>query len=463
MKENAFRQALDECLERIRGGDSLEECLAAHPEQAPQLGPFLRSASILWNIRPQQPAATSITEARNRLLARVAEGSRGKEAVMRGVFRYGHTALAVAALFVTSLGLVAAAGTGMLPGGGSNTVTFNARVVSTSPSLFFVQREDDQSYVYLRFNDGTRFEDAAGTAIAGSAIARNGRVGVEATSPTSGRIFDTQMVRLVGAAPTPAPTPGPTTAPAAEPTPEPTKPPEAEPTVKPTQAPEATTKPTEAPKTLSDFFGTVVAVGESHLVVATDTGNVLVHTSAETQYPNGFPFVGVKVGVLGYKNADGSYDAVKVIVKVMEFSGVVKAINGSDLTVFSSGVNQTVHTDGHTNFPTGHPVVNDEVFVRAWKLGDGTFLATDVKVTPPAATFSGVIVGHFPGEFTICVEVAGYTGSPVGPCTEFGAGVKTVCYEFAEVIGELAVGKTVDVYKDHVTEGTYFAYKIVVH
>ena len=61
------------------------------------------------------------------------------------------------------------------------------------------------------------------------------------------------------------------------------------------------------------------------------------------------------------------------------------------------------------------------------------------------------------------MEVAGYTGSPVRPCTEFGAGVKTVCYEFAEVIGELAVGKTVDVYKDHVTEGTYFAYKIVVH
>lgn len=465
MKENVFRKALDECLERIRQGGSVEDCLAAYPQQAARLGPFLKSASILWNIRPPQPAADSVARARSKLLARVAEGS-GKEAVMRGALKWGHAALAVAALFVTSLGLVAAAGTGVLPGGGSNHVTFDARVVSTSPSLFFVQRDDDQSYAYLRFNNGTRFEDAAGATIAWSAVARNARISVEATPPASGRVFDTQVVRLIGAGTTPSPSPKATEAPAPEPAPEPTKPPEAEPTQKPeaTKAPEATPKPTEASKTLSEFFGTVVELGESHLVVATDGGNVFVHTNGETQFPNGYPVAGVKVGVVGYKNADGSYTAVKVVVKVMEFTGIVKAIEGSDLTVFSGGSNLTVHTDAHTNFPYGHPVVNDEVLVRAWKLGDGSFLATDVKVKVATPTFSGVIVGHFPGEFTICVQVSGYTGAPVGPCTEFGTGVKTVCYEFAEVIGELAVGKTVDIYKDHVDpDGTYFAYKVVVH
>jgi len=98
----------------------------------------------------------------------------------------------------------------------------------------------------------------------------------------------------------------------------------------------------------------------------------------------------------------------------------------------------------------------DFVYVRAWKLGDGTFLATEVKVKPaPAPTFFGVIVGYFPEQFTICVKVSGHSGAQDGPCIGFGSDVKTVCYEFADVVGELAVGKIVDIYKDHLEGNTY--------
>ena len=213
----------------------------------------------------------------------------------------------------------------------------------------------------------------------------------------------------------------------------------------------------------TEFYGTVVEKGGAHLVVAKDGGNVVVYTSGETQFPNGAPFVGVMVYVYGFKNADGSVNATKVMLKGTEFGGKVTAINGSDLHVLVDGATKVVHTDGNTQFPAGQPKVGDEVYVWAWKMGDGSFQATKVKVkAAPSPTYSGVIVGYFPDEKTICVKVAGHSGAQDAPCIGFGSDVKTTCYEFADVEGDLAVGKTVDVYKDHIEGNTYFAYKVVV-
>ena len=113
MNDRLFREVLEECLERVRQGDSVEACLAANPEHAAQLGPYLSAASMMRNLTPPQPAAATVANARNRLLARVADGS-GKETVMRGIFKFSHAAVAVAAVFVMSIGFVAAAGSGVL-------------------------------------------------------------------------------------------------------------------------------------------------------------------------------------------------------------------------------------------------------------------------------------------------------------------------------------------------------------
>jgi hypothetical protein len=301
------------------------------------------------------------------------------------------------------------------------------------------------------------------------------------------RFFNAQRVRQLpngtpaptfGATPFPtqAPTPEPTVAPTAEPTAEPTPEPVVEVTPKPEPVvtPKVTPKPQpektphqEPAKTpgpqWTEFYGTVTEVGGSHIIVATDGGSVAVYTSGETQFPNGAPFVGVMVYVYGYKNADGSVNATKVMLKSTEFIGKVTAISGSDLHVLVDGGVKIVHTNGNTQFPAGQPQVNDEVYVWAWKMGDGTFTAFKVKVkAPPAPTYSGTIVGYFPDQFTICVKVAGHSGAQDAPCIGFGADVKTTCYEFADVIGDLALGKTVDVYKDHIEGNTYFAWKIVV-
>jgi len=73
MRDDEFRRALDECLERIRQGDTAQACLAAHPEHAAQLAPFLSSAAMMNKLQPPQPTAEAVAKARNRLLARVPE------------------------------------------------------------------------------------------------------------------------------------------------------------------------------------------------------------------------------------------------------------------------------------------------------------------------------------------------------------------------------------------------------
>jgi len=453
MRDQEFRSALDECLELIRQGKSLEQCAKAYPRHADRLMPFLRSAATLRGLGVPEPSTTSMQQARTKLLTRVAEG-RGKEAaVLRGIFKFANlTGVAVAAIFVAGMGFVAAAGPGGLFGGSSSShVEFRATIISSSPTLLYVQNNDNSQYVYLVLSNQTRYQDANGHAIGRTDVHVRDRVFVRATPSSIGaRFFDTHLIRLGGppsepTAPpsheaTPAPEGTKTPAPEATDAPKPTEKPA---TPKPTDKP-ATPKPTDKP--VSDkveFWGVVLGISETSLSLQTDMGNVIVHVNGETQYPAGHPFVGVKVWVLGTKQADGSFIGHKITVKTIEFMGQVTAVDGSTFIVNADGYNKTVQTNGETSFPNGVPVVGDTVGVYAYKMGDGSYLAKTMVVKAVVTTFTGVIVEHMPGEFTIKVDVGGT--------------IKVVCYEFGQVQGTLAVGAKVYVEVDHEEAGTFFA------
>jgi hypothetical protein len=47
---------LDDCVHRMRGGESVEDCLADYPEQAAELAPMLRAASALQWLAGFRPA-----------------------------------------------------------------------------------------------------------------------------------------------------------------------------------------------------------------------------------------------------------------------------------------------------------------------------------------------------------------------------------------------------------------------
>src|SRR3990172_9521753 len=346
--------------------------------------------------------------ARNRLRARVA-GGRRKETVLRGVYKFANVAaVAAGALFVASLGLVAAAGPGVFTepfGGGDEpdgppAEEFTARIVSMSQFVWFVDRGD--GYVYVRLSDETQFEDASGEPMERSAFQRGDNVFVRAVH--NGMFFDASLVRLMG-----------------DEGPEPTAQPVDEHTEVHMEGKIAaigdgnfTLKNAEGSFTIKfdgetafdgdlvtgvcadviawkfedgtllarevnvcalEFWGTVTAKTSSTLTLQTDGGTVLVHTNAETQYPTGKPFVGVKVWVLGQKQSDGSYVAWKVTVKTAELWGTVTGFSGSDLFVTTDSGVLTVHTDGNTQFPNGEPVIGSEGVGNAYKMGGGHYPA----------------------------------------------------------------------------------------
>ncbi|MFQ5925486.1 MAG: hypothetical protein ACE5IE_05765, partial [Dehalococcoidia bacterium] len=68
---------LDECIDRMNEGESLEECLASYPEQAEELRPLLQA---IYNIRDAcspMPKATARSAARQRLDAALVDSEKG--------------------------------------------------------------------------------------------------------------------------------------------------------------------------------------------------------------------------------------------------------------------------------------------------------------------------------------------------------------------------------------------------
>ncbi|MFQ5401784.1 MAG: DUF5667 domain-containing protein, partial [Anaerolineae bacterium] len=66
-----FEAILDECLARLRRGDTLENCLADFPQQAVQLRPYLTIAAHISQTPPPQPRETAVANGRARMFAAV--------------------------------------------------------------------------------------------------------------------------------------------------------------------------------------------------------------------------------------------------------------------------------------------------------------------------------------------------------------------------------------------------------
>ena len=64
---------LDQCIDRINDGESLEVCLASHPEDAHELEPLLQVLCDAKTTCSTMPRPTAIADTRNRLHAAVAE------------------------------------------------------------------------------------------------------------------------------------------------------------------------------------------------------------------------------------------------------------------------------------------------------------------------------------------------------------------------------------------------------
>lgn len=517
LMDREFRKGLDECLGRLSRGDDVRSCLEAYPRYAERLEPYLRAASTLRGLSLPQPSAGAQRTARRRLLNAVAgEGPvprvGGLTWVPAPLLRAGTVAAALFMFMIAAIGASAALGGGdavndvlnalNLPspiGGGGHGddegVELRGRIISVS--LFGLGLRSNGELLIVWYSDDTEFEDAAGEPISRADLARGMDVFVRGTPRDREDHYDALLVRLDDghATPTPTPKPEPTATPKPEPTPtpkpeEPAPPPEETPIVSwrevafegkikavsagsfdlytdgvmrtflidgetvvegtlalyvwaqvsGLESSEGTLVARHVKASPLEFWATVVAVSGSSLTVKVEGAgpNVLVNTAGASF--SGQPFAGVKVWIKGYKNTDGSYKALQVTVKTAEIYGTVTAKSGSTLTVAADGGSYTVKTNAGTVY-VGTPVVGSVVTVYAYKMGDGTFLA--YKIVVKEGVFSGVITQIGPAANTVYVNVGGT--------------VKEVCTEFADIIGTLVVGATVEVHVDHTEGSTYFA------
>ena len=513
LMDREFRKGLDECLGRLSRGDDVRSCLEAYPKYADRLEPYLRAASTLSGLSVPQPSAGAQQKARRRLLNAVAgkgplPRAGGLTWVPAPLLRAGTVAVALLMFMIAAIGASAALGGGdavndvlnalHLPspiGGGGHGddegVELRGRVISVSRFGFALLSEGD--VLFVRYSDDTKFEDADGEPISREELAPGMDVFVRATPRDTERYFDARFVRIGEAHPTPTPEPEPTATPEPTVTPkpeEPAPPPEETPIVSwkevafdgkiksvasgsfvlytegvmrtfltdgetviegalaagawahvsGLQSSEGTFLARHVSVAALEFWATVVSVSSDSIAVQIEGAGpgVVVHTAGASF--SGDPFAGVKVWIKAYKNADGSYQALSVTVKTAEIYGTVTAISGSTYTVTADGGSLTVATNGNTVF-VGTPVVGSLVTAAVYKMGDGTFLA--YKVIVKEGVFSGLITQMGPAANTIYVNV--------------GGDVKEVCTEFADIIGTLAVGATVEVHVDHTEGSTYFA------
>ena len=107
-KSSEFENTLDDCLERLAKGESIEQCLESYPEQAVQLEPLLRTAQVTREASAILPRAEFKARARYEFHS-VLQAEVAKKRLPLFSLRRGW----VMALMVTSILLVSGGGTAL--------------------------------------------------------------------------------------------------------------------------------------------------------------------------------------------------------------------------------------------------------------------------------------------------------------------------------------------------------------
>ncbi len=115
MKPKKFENILDECLERLLKGGTIEQCLADFPEHRDTLKPLLETALALKEISAIQPSPEFRERARNRFYTALREREvQRSQAFFRWQPRWA-VAVAIVLFIVLAGGVTAAAANGSMP------------------------------------------------------------------------------------------------------------------------------------------------------------------------------------------------------------------------------------------------------------------------------------------------------------------------------------------------------------
>ncbi len=145
-----FDQVLDECIERVLHGESLEDCLRSHPEHAGQLEPLLRTAMLTQK-------ATSIEarpEFKARLRYEIASRARAaarpapqKTPFLAWAPRWAVAIVSICLIFVLAGGSTVAAASNTVPG----DTLYSVKTTSESVWLAFAFSDAAKARLQARF------------------------------------------------------------------------------------------------------------------------------------------------------------------------------------------------------------------------------------------------------------------------------------------------------------------------
>ena len=114
MKNSEFENILDECLDRLASGETLEQCLQSYPEQAAQLEPLLQMAQAVTKASAILPRAEFKARARYEFRSALqAEATKRRQPLFR--LRRWSVALMVVSILLLAGGGTAAAASNSMP------------------------------------------------------------------------------------------------------------------------------------------------------------------------------------------------------------------------------------------------------------------------------------------------------------------------------------------------------------
>lgn len=151
-KDREFEDILDECLEKMLRGKSVEECLADYPDHASALEPMLRMASRAKMATNIQPRPEFKDRARYEFQAAIREMPSAPARVRRGFFprlKPAWIALAALVAIIIAGGSTVYAASNALP----DSPLYPVKLATEQVRLFFTPSDIGKAELYAEFAD----------------------------------------------------------------------------------------------------------------------------------------------------------------------------------------------------------------------------------------------------------------------------------------------------------------------
>lgn len=150
MKKNSdFENILDECLERLAEGETLEQCLQSYPEQAAQLEPLLRMAQEVKRVSAISPRPEFKARARYEFRSEVQAATTKKSLPLFGLRPRWVTAAMIISILLLSGGGAALAANDSMP----DSPLYPVKLAAEQVQLTLTRSEIGKAEVYIMLAD----------------------------------------------------------------------------------------------------------------------------------------------------------------------------------------------------------------------------------------------------------------------------------------------------------------------